>query len=88
MSDQNLAKSVHNPFEDFVKVPIEGDVDFRIGSKHNTGLSLNLEPLFPIRMTNQWDLMIRPNESMSYLPSPHEQFGLNDLQTSFFLTPA
>lgn len=87
MSAQDLAKSVHNPFEDFVKVPIEGDIDFRIGSKHNTGLSLNLEPLFPIRLTNQWDLMIRPNESMSYLPSPHEQFGLNDLQTSFFLTP-
>ena len=87
ISNQDLAKSVHNPFEDFVKVPVEADVDFRIGPKHNTGLNLNLEPLFPVRITNQWDLMIRPNESMTYLPSPHEQFGLSDLQISFFLTP-
>lgn len=78
---------MHNPFEDFVKVPIEGDVDFRSGPKHNTGLSLNVEPLFPIRLTHDWDLMIRPNESMTYLPSPHEQFGLSDLQSSFFLSP-
>lgn len=86
ISAQDLAQSVHNPFEDFVKVLIEADINFRLGLKHNTGLDLNLEPLFPVRIRNQWD-PIGANETVTYLPSPHEQFGLNDLQTSFFLTP-
>ena len=86
-SGQDLAKSVHNPFEDFVKVPIQATTGFRIGPEHNAGESINIQPLFPFRITDKWDLMVRPNETMTYLPSPHEQFGLNDLQTSFFLTP-
>lgn len=72
-SDQDMAKSVRNPIEDFVKAFIEGDVDFRIGPKQKSGLSLSLEPLFPFQITNQCDLMIRPNETVTYLPSPHEQ---------------
>jgi hypothetical protein len=86
-SAQDLAKSVHNPFEDFVKIPIQAETGFRIGAKHNAGECINVQPLFPFRLTDKWDLMVRPSQSVTYLPSPHEQFGLNDLQTSFFLTP-
>ncbi|HYB90966.1 MAG TPA: hypothetical protein VEC38_07970 [Candidatus Binataceae bacterium] len=87
ISPQDLAKSVHNPFEDFVKVPLQAAIGFRIGPEHNAGESINLEPLFPFRLTSQWDLIVQPNQSMIYLPSPHEQFGLNDLQTAFYFTP-
>ena len=31
--------------------------------------------------------MTRPSLSATYQPSPHEQFGLNDLQVLFLLTP-
>jgi hypothetical protein len=86
-SAQDLAKSVHNPFEDFIKIPIQAETGFRIGAKHNSGECINLQPLLPFRLTDKWDVMMRPSQSMTYLPSPHEQFGLNDLQTSFFLTP-
>ena len=86
-SPQDLAKSVHNPFEDFVKLPIQAETGFRIGAKHNAGECINVQPLLPFRLTDKWDLMMRPSESVTYLPSPHEQFGLNDLQTSLFLTP-
>ena len=87
LSEQDLAKSVHNPFEDFIKIPVQVELGLRIGPKHNAGVSTNVQPLVPFRLTNDWDLIVRPSESMTYLPSPHEQFGLNDLQTSFFLTP-
>jgi hypothetical protein len=30
---------------------------------------------------------VQPNLTLTSMPSPHEQFGLQDLQTSFFLTP-
>jgi hypothetical protein len=84
---QDLAKSVHNPFEDFVKVQIQSTTGFNIGPHHNAGDSLNVQPLVPLSLNSDWDLFVRPSLSISYQPSPHEQFGLNDLQSSFFLSP-
>jgi hypothetical protein len=87
-SSQDLAKSVHNPFEDFIKVPIEADTNFGVGPRHNVGQSLNIEPVFPFHLNSEWDLIARPNLTLTYLPSPHAQFGLEDLQTLFYLTPS
>jgi hypothetical protein len=84
---QDLAKSAHNPFEDFVKLPFEATTGFGIGPHHNAGEGLNIEPQIPFRLTPQWDLIAEPSLTLTYMPSPHEQFGLQDLQTSFFLTP-
>lgn len=88
LTDQELAISVHNPFEDFVKIPIESTTGFQVGHNHNAGDSLNIEPLVPISLNADWDLFARPSLSVTYLPSPHEQFGLEDLQASFLLAPA
>jgi len=88
MTDQALAKSVHNPFEDFVKLPIESDTEFEVGPHHKAGDSLNIAPLVPFSLNGDWDLIAEPSLTVTYLPSPHEQTGLEDLQTSFFLTPA
>lgn len=88
VTSQDLAKSVHNPFEDFVKVPIEADTNFEVGPRHNVGQSLNVEPVFPFHLNSEWDLIARPNLTLTYLPSPHEHFGLEDLQTLFYLTPS
>ena len=87
MTDQELAISVHNPFEDFVKVPIQSTTGFQVGRHHNAGDSLNIEPLVPFSLSARWDLIARPSLTVTYNPSPHEQYGLNDLQASFFLTP-
>jgi hypothetical protein len=88
VTSQDLAKSVHNPFEDFIKVPIEADTNFKVGPHHNVGQSLNVEPVFPFHLNSEWDLIARPNLTLTYLPSPHQQFGLEDLQTLFYLTPS
>jgi hypothetical protein len=88
ISDQDLAKSAHNPFEDSVKIPIQSTTGFGLGRHHNAGDSLNLEPLIPISLNPQWALIVQPNLTASYMPSPHERYGLNDLQTSFYLTSA
>ncbi len=87
LSPQDLAKSVHNPFEDFVKLPLQWTTGFAMGPHHNAGESVNLQPLIPFSLNSKWDLFARPSLSVTYQPSPHEQFGLNDLQGSFFLSP-
>jgi hypothetical protein len=87
-TEQSLAKAAHNPFEDFYKLPFQIGTGFEIGPHHNVGASLNIQPVIPFKLSSEWDLIARPNWSLTYLPSPHEQFGLEDLQTQFFLTPA
>jgi len=84
---QELAKSVHNPFEDFFKIALQSTTGFDIGPHHNAGDSLNVQPLLPFSLNRAWDLLVRPSLSLNYQPSPHEQFGLTDLQSSFFLSP-
>jgi hypothetical protein len=86
-SPQELAKSVHNPFEDFIKISLQSTTGLGIGPDHNAGDSLNLQPLLPFSLNGEWDLFARPSLSLNYQPSPHEQFGLTDLQGSFFLSP-
>jgi hypothetical protein len=83
-----LAKSVHNPFEDFVKIPIQATTGFNLGNHHEAGEAVNIEPLIPVRLTAQWDLLVRPSLTVGYLPTPSSQFGLTDAQTSLYLTPA
>jgi hypothetical protein len=88
MTDQELAISVHNPFQDFVKVPVQSTTGFEIGPHHKAGDALNIEPLLPFSLNADWDLIARPSLTVAYAPTPHEQSGLEDLETSFFLTPA
>ena len=88
MTDQELAVSVHNPFQDFVKVPIQSTTGFQLGRDHKVGDAVNVEPLLPLSLSANWDLFARPSLTVAYTPVPHEQSGLTDLQTSFFLSPA
>jgi hypothetical protein len=88
MSDQELAVSVHNPFQDFVKVPIQSVTGFQLGRDHKVGDAVNIEPVVPFSLSADWDLFARPSLTVAYAPTPHEQSGLEDLQTSFFLSPA
>src|SRR5262245_37359112 len=51
LSEQDLAKSIHNPFEDFVKVPIQAVTGFNVGTNHSAGEAVNMQPLFPFALT-------------------------------------
>jgi hypothetical protein len=44
-TEQELAISVHNPFEDFVKVPLQSTIGFELGPHHKAGDSFNVQPL-------------------------------------------
>ncbi len=87
LTAQQLALSVHNPFEDFVKVPIQSTTGFQLSRSHKVGDAWNIQPLLPFSLSADWDLMARPSLTVTYAPTPHEHSGLEDLQTSFFLTP-
>jgi hypothetical protein len=84
---QDLAKDARNPFADNVNIPIESTTGFRVGPHRNTGESIDIQPILPFSLTKDWDLIARPLLTATYLPSPSEEFGLEDSQIAFFLTP-
>jgi hypothetical protein len=85
---QDLAKDTLNPFAGFIKVPFQFTTGFGVGAYKRVGESLNIEPLLPFALNSDWDLIARPSLNVTYSPGPNEQFGFQDLQTSFFMTPA
>ncbi len=85
---QELAKNARNPFAEFVKLPVQFTTGFGVGPRHRAGESINVQPVLPLSLSAEWDLIFRPSVTATYLPSPEAQFGLEDLQASLFLTPA
>ena len=71
LTSQDLAKSAHNPFEDFIKLQLEWDAGFNAGDHHNVGQSLSVTPLVPFNLNPDWDLIVRPNLAVTYEPSPN-----------------
>jgi len=85
---QDLAKDTLNPFAEFLKVPLQFTTGFGVGSHDRVGESLNIEPLQRFVLNADWDIFARPSLNVTYAPGPNEQFGFQDLQSSFFLSPA
>ena len=85
---QELAKNARNPFAEFFKLPVEFTTGFGVGPHHHTGESLNVQPLLPVSLSAEWDLIFRPAVTATHLPGPGAEFGFQDLQASLFLTPA
>ena len=85
---QDVAKATHNPFTETINLPIEAATGFGIGPHHDIGEELSIQPLFPVALNSDWNLIVRPLLPMTYSPVPEKRFGLGDIQPSFFLTPA
>jgi hypothetical protein len=85
---QDIAKEKQNPFAETINLPIEAATGFGVGPHHDIGEELSIQPLFPITLDSNWNLIVRPLLPLSYSPSPEKRFGFGDIQPSFFLTPA
>lgn len=86
-----LAKQLSNPVAALISVPFQANMDYGIGSAHGDKFTLNIQPVVPISLDKDWNLIIR-----TILPvvSQHNvsgnsgtQSGLGDTTQSFFLSP-
>jgi hypothetical protein len=85
---QQLAKDKQNPFAETINIPIEAATGFGAGPNHDVAEQLTIQPLLPVTLDAGWNLIARPLLPVTFLPAPQQRFGLGDVQTSFFLTPA
>jgi hypothetical protein len=89
----DLAKATQNPVASLISVPIANVTDFNIGSfGRDRNTVLQFQPVVPIQLSENWNLITRTIGALVYQPditmSHQGTFGLNDINPSFFLSPA
>jgi hypothetical protein len=89
----DLAKATQNPVASLISVPIANVTDFTIGPfGRDRNTVLQFQPVIPIKLSENWNLITRTIGALVYQPDisqPHQgTFGLNDINPSFFLSPA
>jgi hypothetical protein len=94
-SATELAKKTQNPVADLISVPFQNNFYFNSGSKDATVYVLNVEPVIPINITKDWNLITRTiipiiNQPPLF-PEPSKfsesAFGLGDINPTLFLSP-
>ena len=89
----SLRKAAQNPIANLISVPVQNNNNFGIGADGRTQDVLNIQPVIPIRVSNNWNLInriITPIISQPTVSQPVNQgaFGFGDVNPSFFFSPA
>jgi hypothetical protein len=91
-SDTELAKKTQNPVADLISVPFQNNFNFSAGPNDATIYVLNVQPVIPLKLTEDWNLITRTIMPIinqpSLFPGDDSAFGLGDLNPTFFLSPA
>ena len=86
-----LAKQLSNPVAALISVPFQANEDFHIGSANGNKFTLNIQPVIPISISKDWNLILRtivPIISQTDIfGHSGTQSGLGDTTQSFFLSP-
>jgi hypothetical protein len=90
--DAELARKTQNPVADLISVPFQNNINFGVGPGDDVQYILNIQPVIPFRLTQDWNLISRTIVPLIYQPelAPGfgDVFGLGDIQQSLFLSPA
>ncbi len=90
-SEAELAKKTLNPVANLISVPFQYNADFGIGPHNASRSTLNIQPVIPVTLTPDWNLIIRTIVPVIYAASPADgvssNWGLGDTTQSFFFSP-
>jgi hypothetical protein len=91
-STADLAKQTQNPVADLISVPFQNNTSFGAGPDNDVVNVLNFQPVVPMRLNDDWNLINRMILPVVYLPEfrpgTGDDFGLGDLQYTAFLSPS
>jgi hypothetical protein len=89
--EADLAKKLQNPVAALISVPIQNNWDFGIGPAHAMKYTANIQPVVPLSISDDWDLIIRTILPVIYAESQvkggENHAGLGDTTQSFFFSP-
>lgn len=88
---ETLAKKLNNPVAHLISVPFQGNYDSGIGPEDGHKFYVNMEPVIPISITKDFDIISRTVLSVvsqdNVFGKSGSQSGLSDLEESLFLSP-
>lgn len=93
-----LAKKLQNPVASLISVPIQNNWDFGIGQANAMKYTANIQPVVPITLNKDWNLIIRTilpviyaeavtDNPLAPASARESHSGLGDTTQSFFLSP-
>src|ERR1039458_9556136 len=88
-----LAKKLQNPVAALISVPIQNNWDFGIGQADAMKYTVNIQPVVPLRLDKDWNLIIRPimpviyaeavsNDPLAPASARESHAGLGDITQS------
>src|SRR5262245_5778114 len=65
---EDLRTAAQNPIGDLISVPFQNNTNFDIGHTDNTQNVLNIQPVYPVHLSPNWNLITRPILPVIYQP--------------------
>ncbi|WP_019501471.1 hypothetical protein [Pseudanabaena sp. PCC 6802] len=86
---ENLAKAAQNPIASLISLPFQYNFNFGIGPHDRTQYILNVQPVIPTSLSDDWLLVSRIITPILLQPigTDASTFGLGDLNPTFFFVP-
>ena len=89
LSLEELAKSAQNPVSEMISLPFQHNTNFNTGPRKGTKNVMNIQPIIPIGINNDWKVVTRtvlpvitqPGE----VPGQDSKTGLGDTQFNLFI---
>ncbi len=103
-SAEELAKAAQNPVADMISLPFQNNTNFGYGPDDDVQNILNIQPVWPFRISPEWNLITRTILPVVYQPdltlpvkvapgvvedvNVDGAFGLGDLNETLYFSPA
>jgi len=91
-SDTALAKKLQNPIGDLYNFPFQNNANFNSGPHQGTQDILNIQPVIPLHITEDWNIITRTILPLIWQPSLQPAhtvpFGTGPTSFSAFLSPS
>jgi len=89
-----LQKATENPIASLISVPVQNNTNFGVNPGYRNQDVLNIQPVIPIGISKDWNLIVRWIAPIIYQPIPNApgtpetgEYGLGDMTPSFFISP-
>ena len=91
---EDLQKATQNPVASLISVPVQNNTNFGVNPGYRNQDVLNIQPVIPIGISKDWNLLVRWITPIIYQPLPNApgtsetgEYGLGDMEPSFFISP-
>ena len=90
-SATDLAKKTQNPVADLISVPFQNNINFETGPEGKTQNILNIQPVIPITLSEDWNLITRTIvpviHQVPLFEGDNRLCGVGDTQFTAFFSP-